>query len=71
MTHLISCGAMLYGDRGTRFYYATQVTEEGVMLRKEQVVREAHGRAFWDLVNLKLQGQWDIRFDESRKTIQK
>jgi hypothetical protein len=42
LMHLVNCGAMVYGGKGNRFYYATQVTNLGRMLSNDEVVGEAY-----------------------------
>lgn len=46
-----------------RFYFASQVTEEGGPVPYPQVSAEAHGEAYWKLVSGDVgRGSWDIRF---------
>jgi hypothetical protein len=44
-----------------RFYFASQVTEDGGTVPYPQVNAEAHGEAYWKLVNEGADG-WDVRF---------
>jgi hypothetical protein len=48
-------------DAMFRFYFASQVTEEGGTVPYPQVKAEAHGEAYWKLVNGEVDG-WDVRF---------
>jgi hypothetical protein len=48
-------------DAVFRFYFASQVTEEGGTVPYPQVNAEAHGEAYWKLVNGEVDG-WDVRF---------
>jgi hypothetical protein len=48
--------------RPGRFYFASQVSPEGGIVQMADVVAAAHGEVYWELVNEKEQGVWDVRF---------
>lgn len=46
-----------------RFYFASQVTEEGNPVRYEGVEAEAHGQVYAELIKGEVgKGDWDVRF---------
>ncbi|KAL2130341.1 hypothetical protein VTI74DRAFT_6592 [Chaetomium olivicolor] len=61
LAHLISLGTIAYDAKEFRFYFASQVTDEGGPVPYPQVSGGAHGEAYWELVNGKVDG-WDVRF---------
>lgn len=62
LTHLISIGATAYRESKFRFYFASQVTDEGSTVQKPDLNGAAHGLVYWKLVNESEQGDWDVRF---------
>ncbi|PGG97476.1 hypothetical protein AJ80_09695 [Polytolypa hystricis UAMH7299] len=58
-----------YGKEGFRFYFASQVTADGAPVPYPDIVADAHGTAYWDLINRKEQGPWDVRFREDGREI--
>jgi NAD(P)-dependent dehydrogenase (short-subunit alcohol dehydrogenase family) len=62
LVHLIQCGNMAYGKRGYRFYWASQVLEDGEHVPYEDVDAEKHGEKYVELVEQKTLGEWDVRF---------
>ena len=53
---------MAYGKRGYRFYWASQVLEDGEHVPYEDVDAEKHGKKYVELVDQKKLGEWDVRF---------
>jgi hypothetical protein len=49
-----------------RFYFASQVTEDGNAVQNPDVSASAHASLYLDLVNQKEQGEWDVRFLHGR-----
>lgn len=45
-----------------RFYFASQVTDAGDSVQYEHLSGEAHGKAYWELVQLSRQGEWQVNF---------
>ena len=52
-----------------RFYFASQVTSEGVVVQMADVEAGAHGTIYWELANEKVQGAWDVRFLGNGKVV--
>ncbi|KAL2256523.1 hypothetical protein VTK26DRAFT_1533 [Humicola hyalothermophila] len=61
LAHLTAIGKDAYAKDGFRFYFASQVTESGGPVPYPYVDGEAHGEAYWRLVEGELEG-WDVRF---------
>ncbi|KZV92919.1 NAD(P)-binding protein [Exidia glandulosa HHB12029] len=53
-----------YQTEGFRFYFASQIARDGKGVRDSVLSGEAHGVAYWDLIQRKEQGDWDLRFYE-------
>jgi NAD(P)-dependent dehydrogenase (short-subunit alcohol dehydrogenase family) len=62
LVHLIQNGNLAYGSHGWRFYWASQILEDGSPVPYEQVDAEAHGKKYVELVEQKKLGEWDVRF---------
>lgn len=63
LAHLVQVGNMSYYDtRGFRFYFASQVTDDGGPVPYEDVYADAHGRRYVELVDRADLGEWDVRF---------
>jgi len=62
VTHLINIAADAYKDKNYRFYFASQVTDEGNAVPNPELDGPAHGKAYWKLANEGKQGAWDVRF---------
>ncbi|SPO07020.1 uncharacterized protein DNG_09714 [Cephalotrichum gorgonifer] len=63
LAYLISAGAVAYKEAGFRFYFASQVTEEGRAVSYPGVSGDAHGDAYWRIVKGEIEeGNWDLRF---------
>ncbi|GJN72271.1 hypothetical protein PLIIFM63780_005397 [Purpureocillium lilacinum] len=63
LVHLVQLAAQEYKDAGDRFYFASQVTEEGNPVRYEGVEAEAHGQVYAELIKGEVgKGDWDVRF---------
>jgi len=50
-----------YKKEGYRFYLPSQTTADGNPPSKE-FSAEAHGIAYWSLIQKVEQGEWDVRF---------
>ncbi|KAK3304957.1 epimerase/hydratase [Chaetomium strumarium] len=61
LAHLISLGATAYDKNQFRFYFASQVTDDGGPVPYPQVSGEAHAEVYWKLANEEGHG-WDVRF---------
>ncbi|KAK4140182.1 epimerase/ hydratase [Dichotomopilus funicola] len=61
LAHLISVGTIAYDAKEFRLYFASQVTDEGGPVPYPQVSGEAHGEAYWKLMNEEGH-DWDVRF---------
>ncbi|PVF91271.1 hypothetical protein CPB86DRAFT_830669 [Serendipita vermifera] len=59
LAYFVESGHQTYND--FRFYLATQVNSRGGSPGKE-LSSEAHAIAYWDLIQRKEKGGWDIRF---------
>ncbi|UNI22315.1 hypothetical protein JDV02_008214 [Purpureocillium takamizusanense] len=66
LVHLVGLAAREYKDAGDRFYFVSQVTDEGGPVRYEGVKAEAHGQVYTELVQRGPHGgddgDWDVRF---------
>ncbi len=49
------------------FYFASQVTPEGEPVQYEELSGEAHGNAYWDIVQRGEQGSWQVTFGPDAK----
>jgi hypothetical protein len=45
-----------------RFYFASQVTDEGGAVKNPDLNGATHSSLYWKLANEKEQGKWDVRF---------
>ncbi|KAL2157293.1 hypothetical protein VTH06DRAFT_6231 [Thermothelomyces fergusii] len=61
LAHLVSLGTSVYDPAEFRFYFASQVTEDGGPVPYPEVSGEAHGEVYWRLVNGE-RAEWDVRF---------
>lgn len=62
LVHLIETANQAYGSKGYRFYWASQVLEDGSTVPNEQVDAEKHGTKYVELVERKKLAEWDVRF---------
>ncbi|KDQ52431.1 hypothetical protein JAAARDRAFT_61970 [Jaapia argillacea MUCL 33604] len=62
--HIVELCASAYAKEGFRFYFASQVNSEGKPPGPE-FSAEAHGRAYWNLIQSKDQVRWDHRFTKN------
>ncbi|KZV87360.1 NAD(P)-binding protein [Exidia glandulosa HHB12029] len=53
-----------FKDENFRFYFASQISRNGGPVSITQLSGHAHGVAFWNLIERKEQGEWDLRFYE-------
>ena len=61
LAFLIEAAVKGYRKEGFRFYLASQTTAEGKPPFTE-FSAEAHGIAYWSLIQKVEQGEWDVRF---------
>lgn len=69
LAHLINIGAITYTKSDIKFYFASQVTVEGNAVQYDELSPSAHSSLYWDLVNGKEQGEWDVRFLSNGKVV--
>ena len=62
LVYLIQDGNIGYGKQGFRFYFASQIREDGGPVPYQDVNAEAHGRWYGELVKRAELGEWDVRF---------
>ncbi|KZV85489.1 hypothetical protein EXIGLDRAFT_841467 [Exidia glandulosa HHB12029] len=53
-----------FKDENFRFYFASQISRIGGPVTMAQLSGHAHGVAYWNLIQRKEQGDWDLRFYE-------
>ncbi|KZV92911.1 hypothetical protein EXIGLDRAFT_674533 [Exidia glandulosa HHB12029] len=53
-----------FKEENFRFYFASQISRTGGPVTMKQLSGHAHGVAYWNLVQRKDQGDWDLRFYE-------
>jgi hypothetical protein len=61
LAYFVQAGNIAHAKDDFRFYHASQVNSEGAFPGAE-MSGEAHGIAYWNLVQRKERGGWDIRF---------
>ena len=61
LAFLIEAAVKAHRKDGFRFYLPSQVTADGKPPFKE-FSAEAHGIAYWSLIQSAEQGEWDVRF---------
>lgn len=63
LAYLIEAASItkLYRDRNYQFYLASQVSSEGGS-PGDEFSGEPHATAYWNLIQQKNQGRWDVRF---------
>jgi len=68
LAHLVDVSVTAFGGKGYRFYFASQVSKEGSSVDYPELSGDAHAKLYWELVNEKQQGPWEVRFigDASR-----
>ncbi|KAL2869655.1 SDR family oxidoreductase [Aspergillus lucknowensis] len=63
MVHLIELGEQEYKTAGYRFYFVSQVLEDGGPVPYDAVDGNAHGEAYWEIVQGTVgKVTWDVRF---------
>ena len=61
LAYFIQGANKAYKKENARFYLASQVSAQGGF-PNDELSGEAHGIAYWDLVQRTERGGWDIRF---------
>jgi hypothetical protein len=69
LAFLIETAVKAYKKEGFRFYLPSQTTADGKP-PSEEFSGEAHGIAYWSLIQKEQQGEWDIRFVKDGTIIQ-
>jgi len=69
LVHLINIGAITYTKKNYKFFFPSQVTEEGNAVQYDELSPSAHASLYWDLANGKEQGEWDVRFLKDGKIV--
>ncbi|CAG7851099.1 SubName: Full=Uncharacterized protein {ECO:0000313/EMBL:CCA74784.1} [Serendipita indica DSM 11827] len=62
LAYYVQAGNTAHADQGFRFYLAAQVSPSGGIPPGAKIDGEAHATAYWNLINRKERGGWDIRF---------
>jgi len=60
LANVVEVAATAYGPAGKRFYFASEVTENGGLAIPPDAA--SHGTVFWRLYEEKEQGPWNVRF---------
>ena len=62
LVNLVQVGNVAYAKKGYRFYFASQILQDGGPVPYENVDGPAHGRVYTELVDRPALGEWDVRF---------
>ncbi|KAG9017469.1 hypothetical protein FRB90_001186 [Tulasnella sp. 427] len=60
LANVVESCALVYAQTGKRFYYAYEVSPRGGLVRSPDPT--THASVFWNLYNLKEQGDWAVKF---------